>query len=59
MQDLTAINQRSLGDSHCVDENYEEAIAAFARTWVLRDTRNTPSGSDLVRTDPRFYQLSR
>jgi hypothetical protein len=60
MQDLTAEQSLSLGDSHYVDENYEDAIDAFAAALsVLRDTEARLQLRILSHRSAAFYQLGR
>jgi hypothetical protein len=60
MQDLTAEQSLSLGDSHYVDENYEDAIDAFAAALsVLRETEARLQLRILSHRSAAFYQLGR
>jgi hypothetical protein len=52
-------NQRSLGDSHCVDENYEEAIRCLRAYLGPPRYQKHAFRFGSCRTDPRFYQLGR
>jgi hypothetical protein len=60
MQDLTAEQSLSLGDFHYVDENYEDAIDAFAAALsVLRETEARLQLRILSHRSAAFYQLGR
>lgn len=60
MEDLTAEQSLSLGNSHYVDENYEDAIDAFAAALsVLRETEACLCLRILSHRSAAFYQLGR